>query len=171
MLRIRRWLRAEAGLSEAATAIIVLPLIAALMFLLVETGFNIKTRTTIDSVLQDTTRGAALEGGNHNARSSSLPTSMYPNGWSSYGTQRLRAACAAGAIRLQGNCNSIGITCSPGATTRVGDVVTCSLTVPVTYKTLSPLSTNPAFSFGMSGLFTTPIKSTLSSRSAVGLAG
>lgn len=165
MIRIRKWFIREGGVSEAATAIFVLPLIAALVFLIVETGFNIRTRTMIDSIIQDTTRSVALEGGWNNARATSLPTGKT---WISVGTSRLQSACASGVIRTDQACNTLTVVCNPQVASFAGDIVTCALGTAITYKTVSPLSTNPLFSYGMQGVFTTPITSSVSSVAAVG---
>jgi Flp pilus assembly protein TadG len=170
MSRIRAWLRREEGVSEAATAIFILPLIAALIFLIVDTGFDIRTRTVIDGIVQDTTRSVALDGGYKNARSTSLDPS-YSQGWQTIGTNRLIQACQSGSIQTAQNCLSLSVVCTPQIAANVGDNVSCSLGTPITYKTLSPMSTNPLFSFGMSGLFTTPINSTSTSVAAVGSNG
>lgn len=166
LLKIRKWFIKEDGVSEAATAIFVLPLIAALVFLIVETGFNIRTRTMVDSIVQDTTRSAALEGGWNNPRATSLPTGKT---WVSVGTSRLQSACTQGVIRSKSSCSSLAIVCTtPAVSSYAGDLVTCGLSSPITYATVSPLSTNPLFSYGMQGVFTTPITSQVSSVAAVG---
>lgn len=174
MLRFKEWLKGERGMSEAAVAIIYLPLLVALIFLLVETGFNMRTRTMTDTILQDTARSAALDGGANNARATGL-TSKYTSvktvggGWAKVGTERLVAACKDGSVRST-SC-SITISCSPAVAKFAGDKVSCWLTTPITYKTLSPMSTNPLFSFGMAGLFTTPISNKIESRAAIGSQG
>jgi hypothetical protein len=167
MSRLRAWLFREEGVSEAATAIFVLPLIAALVFLVIEAGFNVRTRIVIDSTLQDTVRSVSLDGGDNSPRTTSLTGQT----WSQVGTQRLQAACTSGAIRATNSCLSLGVTCSPAAANAAGDNVFCFLTTPITYKTLSPLSTNALFSFGFSGLFTTPIQSRVDSVASVGVNG
>lgn len=168
LMSLRKWLRGEGGVSEAATAIFVLPIIGTMIFLLVDVGFNIRTRTVIDSIVQDTARSAGLDGGALNARGTQLDTAVYTAGWSTVGTKRLVAACNAGQIRSTAACSTLKMTCTPARALNVGDLVTCKLTTGITYKTLSPLSTNPAFSLGMSGLFTTPIKVSVSSVASIG---
>lgn len=172
MRTLRRWLKREDGVSEAATTIFVMPIIMALIFLLVETGFNIRTRTVLDSIVQDTVRSVSLDGGYNNPRASALSTS-YTNlggtnsGWAKVGTERLQQACDDDAVRIS-NCASITIICSPRIAANVGQEVSCSLSTGAKYKTLSPLSTNPLFSFGFGPLFETPISLTIKSRSALG---
>jgi Flp pilus assembly protein TadG len=177
-MKIRDFARREEGLSEAATAIFVLPIIVGLLFLLVETGFNIRTRSSIDALLQDTVRSAALDGGYNNVRATTLPQTYTrmanPNsGWSAVGTERLRAACNNGTIRsVGGNCNNVRVTCTPAVAPTPGVEVSCSLSGNgISYLTVSPLSTNPLFSFGFAGLFTTPIDPTFVARAAIGQNG
>jgi Flp pilus assembly protein TadG len=172
MNMLRKWLKREGGVSEAATTIFVLPIIMGLIFLLVETGFNVRTRTVMDSIVQDTVRSVSLDGGYNNPRASSL-SSSYTNlsgtnsGWAKVGTERLQQACSDNAIRVS-NCASITVRCSPRIAANVGDEVSCWLSTGAQYKTLSPLSTNPLFSFGFGPLFETPITLTVKSRSALG---
>lgn len=170
-LKVRGWLKRESGVSEAATAIWVLPIIAALIFLLVEAGFNMRTRTALDNIVQDTVRSAALEGGYNNPRSSSLSSAYSAGGWAQLGTERLRASCADGNIRTTMSCGSLSVACDKAVVNNTGDSITCWLNPPVTYKTVSTLSTNPAFSFGMAGLFDTPISVSITSKSAIGRLG
>lgn len=176
MKRLRSWFIREEGVSEAATAIFVLPIIVALIFLLVETGFNIRTRTIIDNDLEDTVQSVAHDGGYDNPRSTTLPTSYTSGvgsqtGWALLGTERLQADCKDGLIRSVNACNTLTVTCTPAVAATAGATVSCSLGTPITYKTLSPLSTNPLFSFGFGPLFTTPISDSISSVAALGASG
>lgn len=176
MMKLRMWLRREDGLSEATTAIFILPILAALIFLLIETGFNINTRTTMDNIVQDTARSAALDGGYNNPRSTLLP-SAYTNmagsnsGWAAVGTQRLQAACNSGMIRSQNSCSSLKIVCNTAIAAFAGDTITCALASPLQYKVVSPLSTSPVFSFGFGPMFTKPISVSVSAASAIGRNG
>lgn len=176
MMKLRAWLYREDGMSEATTAIFVLPILAALIFLLIETGFNIRTRTMTDNILQDTTRSAALDGGYNNPRSTLLP-STYTNmtgtnsGWAAVGTERLQSACKSGLIRSQAACGSLKIVCNTAIANFAGDTITCSLATPLTYKIVSPLSTSALFSFGFGPMFTTPISASISAASAIGRNG
>lgn len=176
--KIRHLLRREDGMSEAATAIFVLPIIVGLLFLLVETGFNIRTRSSVDALLQDTVRSAALDGGYNNVRATTLPSTYTrmanpASGWAAVGTERLHAACANGTIRsVGGNCRSVRVQCTPAVAPTPGVEVRCWLTGNgISYQTVSPLSTNPLFSFGFAGLFTTPIDPTFVARAAIGQNG
>lgn len=164
--KLQKWLKREEGISEATTAIFVLPLIVALIFLVVEAGFNIRTRVMIDNIVQDTTRSAALEGGWNNPRATSLPAGKT---WASVGTERLQEACRTGTIRSKTACGSLSIVCiTPAVANFAGDAVTCRLGRSITYATLSPLSTNPLFSYGFQGVFTTPITSSVTSSASIG---
>lgn len=166
ILKLKNWFKKEGGVSEATTAIFVLPLVVALIFLVVEAGFNIRTRVMVDNLVQDTTRSAALEGGWNNLRATSLPSGKT---WASVGTERIQEACRTGTIRSKTPCNSLSIICTtPAVANYAGDAVTCRLGTPITYATLSPLSTNPLFSYGFQGVFTTPITSSVTSSAAIG---
>lgn len=157
-----RWLREERGLSEAATAIFVLPLIVAALFVIVETGFNIRTRAVMDHIVQDTTRMAALDGGNFNPTTNTIGMT-----WQAKGQQLLAKACADKSMRCA---TTPTMVCYPaGYALNVGEDVYCTATVK--YKVISGLSTSTMFSFGFSGLYTSTITSTAHSVAAVAANG
>jgi Flp pilus assembly protein TadG len=159
--KIRNWLFNERGVSEAVMAIIILPIITSMLFVLVEAGFNMRSRAVMDSVVQDVVRGISLDGGVNNPRTNTLG-----HDWQTEGLNRLKAACTTGSIR----CKTVPtIVCSPTVAANVGDAVTCS--AQVTYKVISPLSVNPLFSLGFQGVFTSPLKVTITSVAATGSNG
>lgn len=162
MKRMRTWLRQERGLAEATTAIFVLPLILAAMFVIIESGIYMQTRAVMDSITRDTARMAALDGGNYNPTTNTIGMS-----WSTKGTLSLKEACSKNVMR----CSTVPVmSCIPVTyAMNVGDDVTCTATV--SYSPVSSLSKNPVFSFGFSGLFTAPIESEAHSVAAVGING
>jgi hypothetical protein len=159
--KIRNWLFNERGVSEAATAIFILPIITSMLFVLVEAGFNMRSRAVEDSIVQDIVRGISLDGGVSNPRTNTLG-----HDWQTEGLNRLKAACTSGAIRCNGTPT---IACNPGVAANVGDPVSC--TAQINYKVISPLSVNPLFSLGFQGVFTSPMKTTITSVSATGTNG
>lgn len=157
----------ERGVAEAWTAIIVLPILVAALFLLVEAGLNMRTRATLDHIVQDTVRSVALDGGNFNPRTNVIGTS-----WSAKGLATLKNACSNGSMR----CKTVPtMTCTdatpgtPDVAEMVGETVRCTATVE--YKPVSMMSSNPLWSFGMSGLFTQPLTVTVESIAATGVNG
>ena len=163
----RAWIprirRDERGISEATSAIIVLPLLAMLLFMLVETGMNIRYRLLVDNVVQTAVRGVALDGGDCNTRTGCTGADK---SWSRKASETLNALCTnSGRCTAAGGMNSV--TCSPaGAANEVGDEVYCQATV--TYKPLSGLSTNPVTCLGFCSLFSTPFTTKIYSSAGVG---
>jgi hypothetical protein len=164
MNTIRRWLKGEGGLSEAATAIFVLPFIVTTVFLLVETGFNMRSRTVLDYIVTDTVRGVALDGGNLNPRTNSIGMA-----WSAKGLIAMRDACTTGAMRCASTPSVSDLTCTPQQVLAMTEMVSCS--GRITYKIVSPLSSSPIWTWGMNGLFTAPISVKISSLPATSLNG
>ena len=177
MKKLRSWLRRDDGLSEAASFIFVFPIMAALIFLLLEVGVNVQTRTAVDNIVQDTTRSAALDGGYNNPHSSLLPAAYTAlpgtnSGWARVGSDRLIAACNSHQIRSTVPCANLRITCNTAIAVHAGDTITCAVAGGgFRYQTVSGLSTNPVFGFGLQGLFTTPIDSSASAAAAIGQFG
>jgi Flp pilus assembly protein TadG len=173
------WRRKESGLAEAATVIFVLPIIFALLFLTLEVGLYMSTRTQLDNIVQDTTRSAATDGGYANSRATSLNLTAYPNGWATVGTLRLRKACTDLNVRSKNACSTLAVVCEDASGNQTaaralpfaGDTIRCRLGAPFAYRVASPLSTTPVFSFGMSKLFTSTITVTAESRTALGRNG
>lgn len=180
MLRLRRmfligdawksWRRGEAGMSEAAVAIFVLPFMMALIFTLIEVGFNLRFRAAVDGITQDAARGVAQDGANYWDRTSTLPIQFTPEGtgpgvgWDAWGTARLSELCTT-----TGRCDAGGatMTCSPNSPSSApGAPVTC--TSNVNYKPVVGFTSNGIFSLGFSGLWTNGVQETVESRTVVG---
>lgn len=153
----------ESGLSEAATAIIVLPVLLVTLFVMLDVGFNMRSRAMLDIIVQDTVRGVALDGGNMNPRTNSNGTP-----WSDRGYQLLQEACTNGTIRCAGSPPQITFNCQPNITAQVGDVVAC--TAEFTYDVISPLSTGD-LGLGLQGLYDDPVVVTVQSRASTGTGG
>lgn len=181
---IRRWMRREDGMSEITAAIFVLPFIAFLIFVLVDVGFNLRYRTLVDNITQNTTSALANDGAQYWARTTVLPTG--PDGerydpstftWEQYGTDRLQALCGTNRCTDPSKARMVctvqgGI--SDGALAR--DVaptkntpVECTSYFP--YRPVSPLSNNDATSVGFKGFLTSPIESTVEALTTVGAQG
>jgi Flp pilus assembly protein TadG len=172
----------EKGFAEALSAIVILPLLAYMIFMTFELGFELHYRAAVDSIAQDTIRQVALAGGDGNPRTTDLLTR----------TARASAGCAQSGgcnsyaeiaqNRLNNLCgvngwNGAGSRCS---TTQGAPTVTCpnyngvtfgqTLTCTVTfyYKPITSLATNSIASLGFSSLFTKPIIISISAPAAVG---
>lgn len=152
----------ESGLSEAATAIIVLPILLVTLFVMLDVGFNMRSRAMLDILVQDTVRGVALDGGDLNPRTNSTGAA-----WSDRGFQLLQDACANGTIRCAG-APDITFNCTPTVAAQVGDIVSC--TASFTYDVISPLSTGD-LGLGLQGLYDDPVEVTVQSRSSTGTGG
>lgn len=165
----RRWRAGEGGFAETATAIIVLPFMMATIFVLIEAGYNFSHRSRVEMVAQDAARGVAMDGANYWAATSTLDPKYATsvggrNGWSRWGTEELRALCNSGK-----RCTDAGtyLDCTPTSPqVDPGATVTCTATVD--YKQLVPFSSNPIFSLGFSGLWSKPIKVTVTGQTTVG---
>jgi hypothetical protein len=160
--RLARWRRGEAGFGEVATTIVVLPFMASLIFLLLEVGFNIHYRSGVDSIVQNTVRGIALEGGDSNLRTHASGASP----WTVQAGNTLATLCG-GTIGSNsypnGRCKRIPTINCPGTQGSVPTGTEFSCTATFYYAPISPMSTNPLWSMGMSGLFTKPITITVNS--------
>ena len=167
LLSFQKWRKAEKGVAEAYAAIIVLPIMMALIFLLAETGFEIHYRSNVDSVVQEAVRGISLEGGDYNPRTSTFaPMSQInaysnstTNTWSSRAQGALVALCATNGNYSIGRCTQAPtVYCSPllGAQ---GDQVSCTATFY--YRPISSLSSQTWSSFGLSAFLTKPIVITM----------
>ena len=54
LVNLIKKIKDEKGLSEAATAIIVLPIILGALFVMLDVGFYMRTRSMLDTIVQDT---------------------------------------------------------------------------------------------------------------------
>ena len=158
---VPRWRRNEKGVSEAATAMFVLPLLALLIFSLIETGFNLRYRMMVDSQVQDAVRATALDGGNCNPRTSGC-TNASVQGHAAKALANLKVLCNGTARCTQ----PPTMVCTPPVAANAGDPVSCTATFY--YRPTTGLATNPATSLGFSLLFTKPITITMVSQSGVG---
>lgn len=154
--------KSERGLSEAATAIIVLPIILGALFVMLDVGFYMRSKAMLDIVVQDTLRGVALDGGNNNPR-----TNIIGEPWSTKGLRNLNEACDSGTLRCD-PAAPIVLTCTPNQSLRVGDNVSCEATV--SYRVISPLSEGP-LGLGLQNLYTAPITVRIVGSAATGIGG
>jgi len=157
------WRRGEAGISEAATAIFVLPLLALLIFMLIETGMNIRYRLLVDNIVQTAVRGVALDGGDCNPRVGCRSGSQR---WSSIATTQLRQLCNDSG-RSRTPCGSVSVTCRPVTAPQVGTPVWCETTFD--YRPITGMASNPVTSLGFSALLNAPIKVRVESAAGVGV--
>ena len=168
LLSFQKWRKAEKGVAEAYAAIIVLPIMMALIFLLAETGFEIHYRSNVDSIVQEAVRGISLEGGDYNPRTSTFsPTSqinVYSNNsttntWSSRAQVALVSLCATNGNYNIGRCTQPPtVSCFPTLGAQ-GDPVSCTATFY--YRPISSLSSQTWSSFGLSSFLTKPIVITM----------
>lgn len=152
----------EKGLSEAATAIIVLPVILGSLFVMLDVGFYMRTKAMLDTVVQDTVRGVALDGGTNNPR-----TNVIGESWSVKGQNSLIRACESGSLRCDDSMPRT-LTCAPVVANNVGQTVWCEATV--SYKVISPLSEGP-LGLGLQGLYAEPITVRVEASASVGTQG
>lgn len=155
-------IKSEKGLSEATTAIFVLPIILGALFVMLDVGFYMRSRSMLDTVVQDTVRGVALDGGNSNPR-----TNIIGEPWSTKGLRNLQNACENGTIRCE-PAAPITLTCGPNQANNVGAEVWCEATI--TYNVISPLSEGP-LGLGLQGLYDDPITVRVVASAATGLTG
>lgn len=165
MQRLRRLFtasRKDGGMGEAATAIIVLPFMIALVFVILETGFNLRYRGMVDNVVQDTVRGISQDGANYWAATNTVPIG-YPN-WQAYGQARLTELCSGNSRCKQPPV----LTCWPsGPYSSPGGESGC--TAVFHYKPIAGFTTdNPVFNLGFGRLWDNPIETTIRSRTVVG---
>jgi Flp pilus assembly protein TadG len=155
-----RWRAGEAGMGEALVAIIVLPFMVALIFVLVEVGFNLRFRAAVDAITQDAARGVAQDGGNFYA-----PTNTLGQAWSDWGTAQLVTLCGTTSQR----CKTVPtMACSPQIPAALPGVdATCTATFD--YKPIATFtSTNPVFNLGFGNMWNRPISTTVTGRTVVG---
>jgi Flp pilus assembly protein TadG len=155
-------LKSEKGLSEATTAIFVLPIILGALFVMLDVGFYMRSRSMLDTVVQDVVRGVALDGGNNNPR-----TNIIGEPWSQKGLRNLQNACTNGTIRCEAAA-PITLTCGPNQANNVGAEVWCEATI--TYNVISPLSEGP-LGMGLQGLYSEPITVRVVASATTGLTG
>lgn len=166
---VRRWRSGEAGLGDALVAIIVLPFMMAMIFVLLEIGFNMRFRASVDSITQDATRGIAQDGALYWDATSTLGSSYGPNGWQEWGRQQLQSLCDTSGRCKAGQAPTMACNVAGGAgpLPNPGEPVNCTATFP--YKPLASFtSTNPIFNLGFGSLWDNPIQAQATSRTVVG---
>lgn len=153
------WRRKEKGAAEIYAAIIILPVLASMIFMLLEVGIYIHYRGSVDSILQTTVRGISLEAGDNNPRTNMLHLSDPANAsWITRGTNSLIALCANSGNYSSGRCQSAPVlTCSSNVIPTASQGTQFSCTAVFDYRPVSPLSSSKGLSMGMSTLFTKPI--------------
>ena len=164
MQKVKKLRKNEKGIADIYAAIIILPFLMSLILVLLETGFYIHYRGLADTILQDTVRGISLEGGSNNIRVNT------GDDWIVRGNREIASLCSTGRCKADpsygsstdkyGNPNYI--TCL-GDVSKVNSGISFTCTATVIYRVISPLSKNPAFSMGLSGLFAKPISITITS--------
>lgn len=154
---IRRWReRGEAGrderANEAISFLIVMPMLFALLFGIIEMGFAFKTRMEVAAVVQDITRGAAANGGNCFARAGcdSSATSGTTAPWNVQGKDAL---WSGGHCTFSACSSAPNVTCTPDVANAQGDTVTCSAVYH--YQPLTSLFSSASAWFGLNTLLGT----------------
>lgn len=150
----QNWRLGERGAGEMAAAIVVIPLMIALVFTLIEVAVAMHYRTRVDSVVQDTVRGVANDGAVYSVRTYTGPRgSRYEQsnrGWQEYGQEALTALCGTNSTRCD---DPPTITCSPATLGEfAGETASCTATFyykPVTGGLLD----NPVMNLGFGGLW------------------
>ena len=163
--KIKAWRKKEKGVAEIYSAIIILPVLMSMILVLLEMGVYIHYRGISDTILQDTVRGISLESGSNNPRVNTIGSD-----WITRGQNELYSMCVSQSETNYvpgGRCSSAPtIICDDSSNQNIAKLsqgISFSCTVTVSYKTVSPLSKNPAFSMGLSGLFNKPISITITS--------
>lgn len=146
---LRSWGKKESGLSEAATAIFVLPLIAFMIFALVESGIYTMNRTRLSNLVQNYTRNISLEGGYANPNATILDLSK--GNWIDKGKAAIGTLCTNGTLHCVSGSNTF--TCMPlnPQAVQVSDLIWCEGSIK--YKPVSPFSRSPYTSFGFSSIY------------------
>lgn len=194
----RRWRTGERGVSEIVSALFVLPVLAFLIFALIDTGVYMHYRSMVDITTQQTVRRIAQDGGFYWARTSAFPDGVTSagsaessssleaaGGWPAVGKAELEKLCGApeerercaqfsdGAI-AEGQPPTMECEVENGETFEGGVSVAKEVNTNVTctatfyYNPVSPLSTNLATSLGFSTLLTKPIVIKIDGRTTVG---
>lgn len=163
----RAWANKERGASEVAAAIFVIPLMIALIFTLIEVGFNLHYRTQVDNVAQDAVRGVSHDGAVYDPRTYTGPRGeRYEQdgaGWQTWGQERLTQLCGSARCKQPPT-----ITCSPSTLqTYAGETATCRVRFwysPITGRLLD----NPIMNLGFGGLWSDPIEVEVTTVTTVG---
>lgn len=161
-----RWKQGERGFAEVAAAIITIPFMVSLIFVLIETGFNLRYRSFVDSLAQDTLRGVSMDGGTYSSINS------LGQSWDSWATAKANLLCSKTGAPIgssSSRCTQApSVVCTPVGNPLValGSEAKCTFTFY--YKPVIGLMQNDVFSLGFSGMFKQPISITITSRVLVG---
>lgn len=173
---IRSWRAGERGASEVTAAIFILPLLIALVFVLIEVGFNIRYRGAVDNITQDTVRGIAHDGANYWAKSYTGPYDYAApgQGWQAYAQARLVDLCKDGTSSITKRCHRAPtITCQPQNIQALpGFEAICTTTFY--YKPVAGfMLDNPVMNLGFGGIWSedNPITVTVEAPTTVGRGG
>lgn len=173
----RLWAGKEQGMSDAASAIFILPIIAFLIFALVDLGVNFHYRSKVDRIVQETVRSISYDGSKYWARTTVVPDGYDETSfsWETWGFDQLEKLCGADGSRCDG---SPTMKCTIADTVDVDGFVvakykntevSCEASFP--YDPVSPLSKSPVTSLGFNGLLTSDIKSSSTGLTSVGYNG
>jgi len=163
----------------------ILPLVIALLFVLVEIGFNMRYRMSVDNILHDTIRSVAMDGtaGCPPDWSSLATASGACNGstrtWQTEGRRKLLGLCGNGAVRCTSTTPAnLSMTCTPTQTNAIaaggtkvapepGLTVRCTARFP--YRNLVNFTvSNRTFNLGFGTLWSEPIVVTAESTTMIG---
>lgn len=164
---VRTWRHAERGMSEVAAAIVVIPLMIALIFTLLEVGINLHFRSRVDAIVADTLRGVSHDGANYDVRTYTGPRAYgsADQGWQAWGQDQLRALC--GDSRC-GTRPRPTLSCTPVDLQQyAGEEAQC--TARFTYKPITGgLLNNPVMNLGFGGLWGDEIQISMRTVTTVG---
>lgn len=161
-----RWKQGERGFAEVAAAIITIPFMVSLIFVLIETGFNLRYRSMVDSLAQDTIRGVSMDGGTQSSINS------LGQSWDAWALAKAKLLCSktgalAGSSASRCSQDPV-VTCTPSGIPLqpVGSVAQCRFIFY--YKPVIGLMKSDVFALGFNGMFEKPFDITLTSRVLVG---
>ena len=166
-----RWRKGEKAFSEAFSAIIILPIVVASIFVLIEIGFYMRYRIAVDDVVHDTVRAISADG------TAGLPprwSNLFPavgsptnqDRWIYVSRERLRELCGSTNQRCtsppQMFCTPTGsVAANPGV------VVRCTATFP--YRNILNFTVNNrTLNLGFPAFWSEPIIFTAQSQTMVG---
>lgn len=167
------------------STIFILPLVIAILFVLVEIGFNMRYRMSVDNIVQDTVRSVSADGtaGCPPTWSSIRSATGACNGatrtWQTIGRQKLLGLCGNGAVRCTNTTPSnLSMTCTPTQLNAIaaggtlvapepGLTVRCTARFP--YRNLVNFTVaNRTFNLGFGNLWSAPIVVTAESTTMIG---
>lgn len=183
--KVRAWRNGETGLAEVAGAIVVIPLIFALIFTLIEVGWYLRYRAMVDQVTRSAAMMVAMDGADTQQPWSPLAgasPAAWSTSWSAWGTEQLRKIChnipaqttSGGAVTgaipggLGKRCEAMpSMTCTPTALpTNAGARVECR--AEFAYRPITSMARNTIFNMGFGSLFDRNMTITVESVTSVG---